>query len=68
MPRSTRRRLTGLALLASSTLWLNTCAMNLRDAVIGGAMDFVAGSTTALIDAWLPIVPLLSPPGANGGG
>lgn len=57
MPRSTRHRLTSLALLASSTLWLSTCAMNLRDAVIGGAMDFVAGSTTALIDAWLPIVP-----------
>jgi hypothetical protein len=56
-----------LALTASATLWLNTCTMNLRDAIVGGALDFVAGSTTALIDAWFPIVPLLAPPEIDGG-
>lgn len=50
------------ALLATAFLPLfgGSCATDLRDAVYGGALDFVSGSMTELLAALLPIVQVLT--------
>jgi len=44
-----------LVALAGSTLWGSACMTSVRDAVVGGAMDFVAGNTTNILGQLLPV-------------
>jgi hypothetical protein len=50
-------------ILAASLLPLlaNGCATTFRDAVWSGAIDFVSGSVTAILEALLPIARVLTP-------
>lgn len=45
-----------LVMLCSTTLLGSSCATNIRDAIVGGALDFVSGSTTSLLSSLLPLV------------
>ena len=52
---STRSRWLCLVLVCGSTLAGTGCGTYLRDAIIGGAMDFVSGSTANLLSSLLPL-------------
>lgn len=60
--RSLQRKTMALALAASSTLLAGQCMTDIRDALVGGALDYIAGSATSLIDAWFPLATWLAPP------
>lgn len=60
--RRLQRKTWTLAFLASSTLFTGQCVTDIRDAFIGGALDYLTGSTTSLIDAWFPFATWLAPP------
>jgi hypothetical protein len=45
-----------LALLCSATLLGSSCVANIRDAILGGALDFVSGSTSDFLSSLLPLV------------
>ena len=43
-----------LVAVAGSTLWGMNCTTSLRDAAIGGALDYVTGTTAELLSAYVP--------------
>ena len=44
-----------LALLCGTTLWGSSCAANIRDAILGGALDLVSGSTSDFLSNLLSL-------------
>lgn len=51
--RHWKRQLT--ALLSGAVIMLPSCAMDVRDAIVGGAYDFLAGTTTELLATLFPL-------------
>lgn len=50
------RRLQTLAFIAmSSTFAFTSCSTDIRDALIGGAMDWIAGSATDVLSNLFPL-------------
>jgi hypothetical protein len=50
------RKLQTLAWIAmSSTFAFTSCSTNIRDALIGGAMDWIAGSATEVLSNLFPL-------------
>lgn len=50
------RKVQILAMIATSTTFaLTTCSTNVRDALIGGALDWVSGSTSELLSNVFPL-------------
>ena len=45
-----------LVMLCGTTFVGSSCVSNIRDAIVGGALDFVSGSTTSLLNSLLPLV------------
>jgi hypothetical protein len=52
----TPRKWLTLVVLCGTTLLGASCATNIRDAILGGALDFVSGSTSSLLSSLLPLV------------
>ncbi|MBL8877979.1 MAG: hypothetical protein JNG88_02575 [Phycisphaerales bacterium] len=51
------RKLQVLAVtLSSATFAFTTCSTNMRDALIGGALDWVSGSTSDVLSAVFPLL------------
>jgi hypothetical protein len=46
-----------LVMLCGAAVLGSSCAVNLRDAVVSGALDFVSGSTSNLLSSLLSLTP-----------
>lgn len=49
----------------SSTFAFTTCSTNIRDALIGGALDWVSGSATDILSSVFPTTTLFDLPGTT---
>lgn len=56
-----RRKILALLIATSATLWVGTCITDIRDAIVGGALDYISGTTTGIFDAFFPLASLLAP-------
>jgi len=49
------RKWLALVLLGGAALLGSSCVTNLRDAIVGGALDFVSGSTSSFLSTLLQL-------------